>query len=201
VQSTRGVSLDDHEITIFVRSLLPASKANHHAYFRSADDTASGKSCFVGAVEMTAAWSNKAIDEVLIRFEPVRHFKCAKNGGGNREFEGTDSQRRGWSSCIVSSANQGRRSFLRNANTLTLSAPALPSRFGFGPHMCIGKFVGQTEITVPDAVLDMPANIRLDPSKAGTANYRCNKLRGPHQPCMFIWELINVLPPKFSQSA
>lgn len=32
-----GRSLDDHEITTFVRSLLPAA-GNHHAYFWDPDD-------------------------------------------------------------------------------------------------------------------------------------------------------------------
>lgn len=83
--------------------------------------------------------------------------------------------------CIVSSANRDEEAF-ENSETFDIDRKPKPSfGFGFGPHMCIGQFVAQTELQVAvNAVLDLLPNLSLDLTKPAP-KITGAQLRGPHE--------------------
>mgnify|MGYP003630533935 FL=1 len=174
-----GRSLDDHEITTFVRSLLPAAGETTTRTFGTLMTLLLGNPELLERVRNDRSLVNKAIDE-SIRYEPVATFKVRQTAV-ETEFRGVKVPKGAMVSCIVSSANRDEE-FFEDADTFNIDRRQRPSfGFGFGPHMCIGQFVAKTEINCAvNAILDMFPNIRLDPSKPAP-EITGAQLRGPHE--------------------
>ncbi|WP_185267636.1 cytochrome P450 [Halopseudomonas xiamenensis] len=180
-----GRSLDDHEITTFVRSLLPAAGETTTRTFGTLMTLLLENPELLERVRNDRSLVNKAIDE-SIRYEPVATFKV-RQAAEDTEIRGVKIPKGAMVSCIVSSANRDEDVY-ENADVFDIDRRPRPSfGFGFGPHMCIGQFVAKTEINCAlNAVLDMMPNIRLDPLKPAP-EITGAQLRGPHQ-LHVIWD-------------
>ncbi|MGM8936752.1 cytochrome P450 [Pseudomonas neustonica] len=174
-----GRSLDDHEVTTFVRSLLPAAGETTTRTFGTLMVHLLENPDVLERVRADRGLVNKAIDE-SIRYEPVATFKV-RQAADATEIRGVQIPKGAMVSCIVSSANRDEEAFV-NADKFDIDRKPRPSfGFGFGPHMCIGQFVAKTEINCAlNAILDLMPNLRLDPSKPAP-KITGAQLRGPHE--------------------
>ena len=174
-----GRSLDDHEVTTFVRSLLPAAGETTTRTFGTLMVQLLENPDVLERVRADRGLVNKALDE-FIGFEPVATFKV-RQAANATEIRGVQIPKGAMVSCIVSSANRDEEAFV-NADKFDIDRKPRPSfGFGFGPHMCIGQFVAKTEINCAlNAILDLMPNLRLDPSKPAP-KITGAQLRGPHE--------------------
>ncbi|WP_137823494.1 cytochrome P450 [Pseudomonas sp. D(2018)] len=180
-----GRSLDDHEITTFVRSLLPAASETTTRTFGTLMTLLLERPELLARIREDRSLVAKAIDEA-VRYEPVATFKV-RQAAKDVEIRGVAIPQGAMVSCIVTSANRDEDAF-ENADTFNIDRRAKPSfGFGFGPHMCIGQFVAKTEINCAlNAILDLMPNIRLDPDKPAPEIVGA-QLRGPHH-VHVIWD-------------
>ena len=185
VAEYEGESLDDHQITTFVRSLLPAAGETTTRTFGTLMTLLLERPELLARVKDDRSLVNKAIDE-SVRYEPVATFKV-RQASQDTEIRGVKVPKGAMVSCIVSSANRDEDVF-EDADTFNIDRRQKPSfGFGFGPHMCIGQFVAKTAINCAvNAILDMMPNIRLDPSKPAP-EIKGAQLRGPHN-LPVIWD-------------
>jgi len=180
-----GRHLDDHEITTFVRSLLPAAGETTTRTFGSLMVLLLQTPGLYERVRDDRSLVNKAIDEA-VRFEPVATFKV-RQASKDVEISGVKIPKGAMLQCIVSSANRDEEVF-ENSETFDIDRKLKPSfGFGFGPHMCIGQFIAKTELSVAlNAILDLLPNLRLDPAKSAP-KITGAQLRGPHE-VHVIWD-------------
>ena len=180
-----GRSLDDHEVTTFVRSLLPAASETTTRTFGSLMTLLLERPELLDRVRRDRSLVSKAIDET-VRFEPVATFKV-RQAAQDLEIRGVKIPKGAMVQCIVSSANRDEEAF-ENSETFDIDRKAKPSfGFGFGPHMCIGQFIAKTELQVAlNAVLDLLPNLRLDPDKPAP-KIAGAQLRGPHE-VHVVWD-------------
>ncbi len=185
VAEYEGESLDDHQITTFVRSLLPAAGETTTRTFGTLMTLLLERPELLARIREDRSLVNKAIDEA-VRFEPVATFKV-RQAAQDTEIRGVKVPKGAMVSCIVSSANRDEDVF-EDADTFNIDRRQKPSfGFGFGPHMCIGQFVAKTEINCAvNAILDLMPNIRLDPSKPAP-EITGAQLRGPHS-LPVVWD-------------
>jgi len=185
VAEYEGESLDDHQITTFVRSLLPAAGETTTRTFGTLMTLLLERPELLARIREDRSLINKAIDEA-VRFEPVATFKV-RQAAQDTEIRGVQVPKGAMVSCIVSSANRDEDAF-EDADTFNIDRRQKPSfGFGFGPHMCIGQFVAKTEINCAvNAILDLMPNIRLDPSKPAP-EITGAQLRGPHS-LPVVWD-------------
>ncbi|WP_079437193.1 cytochrome P450 [Zoogloea sp. LCSB751] len=180
-----GRSLDDHEITTFVRSLLPAAGETTTRTFGSLMVLLLERPAVLDRVRKDRSLVPKAIDEA-IRLEPVATFKV-RQAAQDLELAGMQIPKGAMIQCIVTSANRDEDVF-DNSEEFDIDRKAKPSfGFGFGPHMCIGQFIAKTELQVAlNAILDIFPNIRLDPEQP-RPRITGAQLRGPHA-VPVIWD-------------
>lgn len=180
-----GRKLDDHEITTFVRSLLPAAGETTTRTFGSLMVLLLERPGLLERVRNDRSLVGKAIDEA-VRFEPVATFKV-RQAAEDIELAGMQIPKGAMVQCIVASANRDEEVF-ENSETFDIDRKLKPSfGFGFGPHMCIGQFIAKTELQVAlNAVLDLLPNIRLDPDFPAP-RITGAQLRGPHS-VRVIWD-------------
>jgi cytochrome P450 len=180
-----GRHLDDHEITTFVRSLLPAAGETTTRTFGSLMVLLLQTPGLYERVRDDRSLVNKAIDEA-VRFEPVATFKV-RQASKDVEISGVKIPKGAMLQCIVSSANRDEEVF-ENSETFDIDRKLKPSfGFGFGPHMCIGQFIAKTELSVAlNAILDLLPNLHLDPAKSAP-KITGAQLRGPHE-VHVIWD-------------
>jgi len=180
-----GRKLDDHEITTFVRSLLPAAGETTTRTFGSLMVLLLERPELLERVRNDRSLVGKAIDEA-VRFEPVATFKV-RQAAEDIELAGMQIPKGAMVQCIVASANRDEEVF-ENSETFDIDRKLKPSfGFGFGPHMCIGQFIAKTELQVAlNAVLDLLPNIRLDPDFPAP-RITGAQLRGPHS-VRVIWD-------------
>lgn len=173
----QGRTLDDHEITTFVRSLLPAAGETTTRTFGSTMTLLLERPELLERVRRDRSLVPKLIDEA-VRYEPVATVKV-RQAAKDVEFRGVKIPRGALVSCLVISANRDEDAF-ENADSFDIDRRARPSfGFGFGPHMCIGQFVAKVElICAVNAVLDLLPNLRLDPSMPAP-EIAGAQLRGP----------------------
>ena len=185
VAEYEGESLDDHQITTFVRSLLPAAGETTTRTFGTLMTLLLERPELLARIREDRSLVNKAIDEA-VRFEPVATFKV-RQAAQDTEIRGVQVPKGAMVSCIVSSANRDEDAF-EDADTFNIDRRQKPSfGFRFGPHMCIGQFVAKTEINCAvNAILDLMPNIRLDPSKPAP-EITGAQLRGPHS-LPVVWD-------------
>lgn len=172
-----GRKLDDHEITTFVRSLLPAAGETTTRTFGSLMVLLLERPELLDRIRRDRSLVGKAIDEA-IRYEPVATFKV-RQAAQDLELAGMKIPKGAMVQCIVSSANRDEEVF-ENGEEFDIDRKVKPSfGFGFGPHMCIGQFIAKTELQVAlNAILDLLPNIRLDPSQP-KPRITGAQLRGP----------------------
>ncbi|WP_398311835.1 cytochrome P450 [Zoogloea sp.] len=180
-----GRSLDDHEITTFVRSLLPAAGETTTRTFGSLMVLLLERPDVLDRVRKDRSLVPKAIDEA-IRLEPVATFKV-RQAAQDLELAGMQIPKGAMVQCIVTSANRDEDVF-DNSEEFDIDRKVKPSfGFGFGPHMCIGQFIAKTELQVAlNAVLDLLPNLRLDPDQP-KPRITGAQLRGPHS-VPVIWD-------------
>ncbi len=180
-----GRSLDDHEITTFVRSLLPAAGETTTRTFGSLMVLLLERPDVLDRVRKDRSLVPKAIDEA-IRLEPVATFKV-RQAAQDLELAGMQIPKGAMVQCIVTSANRDEDVF-DNSEEFDIDRKVKPSfGFGFGPHMCIGQFIAKIELQVAlNAVLDLFPNLRLDPDQP-KPRITGAQLRGPHS-VPVIWD-------------
>jgi len=180
-----GTSLDDHEITTFVRSLLPAAAETTTRTFGSAMALLLSHSDVLEKVQADRKLILKVIDEA-VRLEPTATFKV-RQAAEDIEIGGGSVPKDSMVSCVVSSANRDEDVF-ENADQFDPFRKQKPSfGFGFGTHMCIGLFVAKAEIeSAINALLDHMPNIRLDPAFP-TPVMTGLQLRGPRS-VNVVWD-------------
>ena len=159
-----GRMLDDHEVTTFVRSLLPAAGETTTRTFSSVITLMMTTPGLIDRIRADRNLIPKLIDET-VRYEPVATFKVRETSK-DVEIGGVQIPKGSFVQCMVVSANRDEEAF-ENPDVFDIDRKTKPSfGFGFGPHMCIGQFVAKLELTCAiNAILDLFPNIRLDPSK------------------------------------
>ncbi|QOT78297.1 cytochrome P450 [Cupriavidus basilensis] len=159
-----GHKLDDHEVTTFVRSLLPAAGETTTRTFSSVMTLLLERPELVERVRKDRSLISKVIDEA-VRFEPVATFKV-RQAARDVEIAGVKVAKGALVQCMVVSANRDEEAF-DQPDTFDIDRKPKPSfGFGFGTHMCIGQFVAKVEMQCAiNAILDLFPNIRLDPSR------------------------------------
>ncbi len=172
-----GRHLTDHEITTFVRSLLPAAAETTTRTFGIVMTLLLQRPKLLDQIRGDRALVSKAIDEA-IRFEPTATFKV-RQAAVDLEIDGVAIPKGAMVSAIVASANRDEDVFER-ADEFEVTRPLRPSfGFGFGPHMCIGMFVAKAEIySALNAVFDLMPGLRLDET-AQPPKFTGLQLRGP----------------------
>ena len=162
-----GKKLDDHEVTTFVRSLLPAATETTTRTFSIVMTTLLKDSALMARIQADRTLINKLIDE-CVRWEPVSTFKV-REAANDMEIGGVKIAKGSFVQCMVASANRDETVWGDDADVFDLDRRQKPSfGFGFGPHMCIGQFVAKVEIVCAiNAVLDLFPNLRVDPDKPG----------------------------------
>ncbi len=173
-----GHRLDDHEVTTFVRSLLPAAGETTTRTFGSLMVLLLERPELLNRIRADRSLVPKAIDEA-VRLEPVATFKV-RQAAKDLQLGGMQIPKGAMVQVIVASANRDEEIFERS-ETYDIDRKPKPSfGFGFGPHMCIGQFIAKTELTVAlNAVLDLLPNLRLDPGQPAP-KITGAQLRGPH---------------------
>jgi len=173
-----GRRLDDHEITTFIRSLLPAAGETTTRTFGSLMVLLLERPDLLERVRQDRSLVGRAIDEA-VRLEPVATFKV-RQAARDLELGGMQIPKGAMVQCIVASANRDEEAFERSEDYDIDRKPKPSFGFGFGPHMCIGQFIAKTELTVAvNAILDMLPNLRLDPDRPHP-QITGAQLRGPH---------------------
>ncbi|WP_168791047.1 cytochrome P450 [Paraburkholderia aromaticivorans] len=180
-----GRHLDDHEVTTFVRSLLPAAGETTTRTFGSLMVALLERPELLERVRADRSLVPKAIDEA-VRFEPVATFKV-RQAAQDTEIGGFSIPKGAMVQCIVSSANRDEEVF-ENSESFDIDRKLKPSfGFGFGPHMCIGQFIAKVELSVAvNTILDLLPNLRLDPDRPKPRIVGA-QLRGPHA-LHVIWD-------------
>ena len=172
-----GRTLNDHEVTNFVRMLMPAATETTTRTFGSLMVLLLERPELLERIRNDRSLVMRAIDEA-VRFEPVASWK-------NRlvmrdvEIRGVKIPEGAFLSIAVGSANRDEDVFV-DSETFDIDRPTkLSFGFGFGPHMCLGLFLAKAEIEIAvNAILDVCPNIRFDPDKA-PARICGMHLRGP----------------------
>jgi cytochrome P450 len=172
-----GHQLDDHEVTTFVRSLLPAAGETTTRTFGTLMSALLERPALLERIRTDRSLVGKAIDEA-IRWEPVATFKV-RQAAQDLELAGMAIPKGAMVQCIVSSANRDEEVF-DDPDEFNIDRKLKPSfGFGFGPHMCIGQFIAKTELLVAvNAVLDLLPNLRADPGQP-KPRITGAQLRGP----------------------
>jgi len=159
-----GHQLDDHEVTTFVRSLLPAAGETTTRTFGSIMVLLLERPTLLARVREDRSLVAKVIDEA-VRFEPSSTFKVRETAA-DVEIGGVKIPKGSFVQCMVASANRDETVF-ENPDVFDIDRRQKPSfGFGFGPHMCIGQYLAKMELSIAiNAVLDLFPNIRLDPDR------------------------------------
>lgn len=159
-----GRQLDDHEVTTFVRSLLPAAGETTSRTFSSVISLLMSTPGLLDRIRADRSLIGKLIDET-VRYEPVATFKVRETSR-DVEIRGVQIPKGSFVQCMVVSANRDEDAF-ENPDNFDIDRKTKPSfGFGFGPHMCIGQFVAKVELNCAiNAILDLFPNVRLDPSQ------------------------------------
>lgn len=180
-----GTRLDDHEITTFVRSLLPAAAETTTRTFGSAMALLLANPDILEKVKADRKLILKVVDEA-VRLEPTATFKI-RQAAEDIEIGGVAIPKDAMVSCIVSSANRDEDVF-ENGDQFDPFRKQKPSfGFGFGTHMCIGLFVAKAEIeSAMNAIFDHMPNIRFDPAHPAPEMTGL-QLRGPRA-VHVIWD-------------
>ncbi|MGI4748809.1 MAG: cytochrome P450 [Janthinobacterium lividum] len=171
--SYEGRALDDHEITGFLRMLLPAAAETTTRTIGNTLVTLFKHPEVLEAIRADYSLIPAAIDEVA-RLEPVTTF-LARETAEDVEFHGVAIPKGSALSLATGAAGRDERAF-PNPDVFDIHRAKRPMfAFGFGPHMCIGMMIAKFEVEEAlKAMFDLFPNLRLDPDKPEP------KIVGPH---------------------
>ena len=172
-----GHSLDDHQITNFVRMMLPAAGETTTRTFATLMALLLQRPALLDRVRRDRSLIIPALDESM-RFEPVATFKV-REVQSDVTLQGVDIPKGSILSLCVASANRDESVF-EDASVFDIDRKQKPSfGFGFGPHMCLGLWLAKAEIELAvDLLLDKLPNLRLDPDWPAPV-IKGVQLRGP----------------------
>ncbi|MGI4792631.1 MAG: cytochrome P450 [Janthinobacterium lividum] len=171
--SYEGRTLDDHEITGFLRMLLPAAAETTTRTIGNTLVTLFQHPEVLEAIRADHSLIPSAIDEVA-RLEPVTTF-LAREAAEDVEFHGVTVPKGSALSLATGAASRDERAF-PNPDVFDINRPKRPMfAFGFGPHMCIGMSIAKLEVEEAlKAMFEYFPNMRLDP------DHPAPKIVGPH---------------------
>ena len=157
-----GQSLDDHQITNFVRMMLPAAAETTTRTFAALMNLLLERPAVLDRLRQDRSLIRKALDESM-RYEPVATFKVRQTEN-DVTLQGVDVPKGSILSLCVASANRDEEVF-ENADVFDIDRKQMASfGFGFGAHMCLGLWLAKTEIDVAiDLMLDLMPGLRFDP--------------------------------------
>lgn len=175
--SYEGRTLDDAEITEFIRQLLPAAAETTTRSFGSMLVALLRDPALLARVRADRALIPKVINEGM-RWETASQF-LARLCVRDVEFRGVKIPAGTALSLASGSANRDEDVF-DNPDAFDIDRPIRPNAgFGFGPHMCLGMQVAKAEMeTMLGCLLDGLPNLRLDPD-APAPSIVGAQLRGP----------------------
>lgn len=157
-----GRKLDDHQITNFVRMMLPAASETTSRTFAIMMSHLFDHPESLERLRADRSLMRKVLDE-SIRYDAVATFKIRET---QKEvvLQGVTIPAGSIISACVASANRDETVF-ENPDVFDIDRKQMATfGFGFGPHMCIGMWLAKVEIEeAVDLILDMMPNLRLDP--------------------------------------
>src|SRR5690606_21895513 len=172
-----GRHLDDHEITTFIRSLLPAASETTTRTFGTALLLLLQRPALLDRVRADRKLISRVTDEA-VRYDPTAAFKLRQTSK-EVEIRGVQIPAGAMIECSVSSAGRDEEVF-ENSDEFDIDREKKPHfGFGYGPHMCVGIHVAKAEIeSALNALFDLLPNLRLDPAQPMPVIAGAN-LRGP----------------------
>lgn len=180
-----GHSLNDHEISNFVRMMLPAAAETTTRTFAALMNLLLERPALLDRLRYDRSLIRKALDESM-RYDPVSTFKV-REAQADCVFQGVSIPKGAVLSLCVSSASRDEEVF-DNPDVFDIDRKQQPSfGFGFGAHMCLGLWLAKTEIEVAiDLMLDHMPSLRFDPDSPEPV-IRGLQLRGPNA-VHVIWD-------------
>jgi cytochrome P450 len=171
-----GHSLDDEEITTFVRSLLPAAADTTTRSFANLAVCLLSRPEVLAAVRQDRSLLPGAVNESL-RYEGTLTV-AARQASRDINLRGVAIPAGAGISLIVGSGNRDPDAF-PDPDRFDIHRSGKPLlTFNLGPHMCLGIHVAKMElIEAMEALLDGLPNLRLDPDAPPPtivgAHFRC----------------------------
>jgi cytochrome P450 len=180
-----GHSLDDHQITNFVRMMLPAAAETTTRTFTTLMTLLLERPALLDRIREDRSLIKKALEESM-RYDPVATFKV-REVQEPVTLQGVEIPKGSILSLCVASANRDESVF-DNPDEFDVDRKQLPSfGFGFGPHMCVGLWLAKAEIEVAiDVMLDLMPNLRFDPAYP-KPEIKGVQMRGP-EALHVIWD-------------
>lgn len=159
-----GRRLDDHEVTAFVRMLLPAAAETTTRTFSNLLVLLFRHPETLEAVKADRSLIRAAIDEA-VRLEPVSAF-AAREVQQDVTLQGVAIPKGAAVSMVTGAANRDEAVF-DDPDAFNIRRKPKPAfGFGFGVHMCIGMHIAKMEIEVAvNALFDLMPRLRLDPDQ------------------------------------
>lgn len=168
-----GRTLDDHQITNFVRMMLPAASETTSRTFAIFMQHLFENPGVMERVRSDRTQMRKALDEST-RFDAVATYKVRETQA-DVTLQGVEIPKGSIISACVAAANRDEDVF-ENADRFDMDRKQMAQfGFGFGPHMCVGMWLAKVEIEeAVGLILDHMPNVRLDP------NFPAPEIRGVH---------------------
>ncbi len=168
-----GRSLDDHQITNFVRMMLPAASETTSRTFAIFMQHLFEHPEAMERVRHDRAAMRKALDEST-RLDAVATYKV-REAQADVVLQGIAIPKGAVISACVASANRDEAVF-DNPDAFDMDRKQMAQfSFGFGPHMCVGMWLAKVEIEeAVSLILDHMPGVRLDP------DYPPPEIRGVH---------------------
>jgi cytochrome P450 len=175
--SYEGRTLNDAEITEFVRQLLPAAAETTTRSFGSMLVALLQRPALLARVRDDRMLVPKVLNEGM-RWETASQF-LARQCAADVEIRGVKIPAGTALSLATGSANRDEEIF-ENADDFDIDRPMRPHvGFGFGPHLCLGMQIARLEMeTILNCLLDCWPDLRLDPD-APAPKIVGAQLRGP----------------------
>lgn len=172
-----GRSLNDHQITNFVRMMLPAASETTSRTFAIMMTHLFDHSEALERLRADRSLMRKVLDE-SVRHDAVATFKVRETQTEVTLQDVTIPKGAIISAC-VGSANRDETVF-ENPDVFDIDRKQMAAfGFGFGAHMCVGMWLAKVEIEeAVGLLLDMLPNLRLDPDYP-RPEVRGVSLRGP----------------------
>jgi cytochrome P450 len=181
-----GRTLTDHQITNFVRMMLPAASETTSRTFAIMLTHLFDHPEVLERLRADRSLMRKVLDE-SVRYDSVTTFKVRETQT-EVTLQGVTIPKGAVISACVASANRDETVF-ENPDVFDIDRKQMAAfGFGFGAHMCIGIWLAKVEIEeAVGLLLDRLPNLRLDPSYP-RPEIRGVSLRGPDA-LHVIWDV------------
>jgi cytochrome P450 len=172
-----GRKLDDHQITNFVRMMLPAASETTSRTFATLMHLLLERPELIERLRADRSLIRPALDESM-RYDPVATYKVRETQA-DVNLRGVDIPKGSIVTACVAAANRDEEVFA-NPDVFDIDRKQMPSfGFGFGAHMCLGMWLAKVEIQeAVDLILDLMPNVRFDPDYP-EPEIKGVQLRGP----------------------